>query len=110
MAIKTKQFSIKERINFWKNHLSCWEQSQLSQSEYCRQNNLDKYLFSKWKIKLNDKAENTGFIEIPINNLAKEPSNTGIELIINDSVKIKLDENYNENLLKKVLRMMENIN
>lgn len=106
MAIKTKQFSLAEKIDFWKNHLSYWKQSKLSQAEYCRQNNLNKCLFSKWKIKLFNEKENKPFIEIPIENFTKESSKNGIELVINDSIKVMLDKNYNEELLIKLLKTM----
>ena len=104
MTIKTKQFSNEERIEFWKNHYKLWEESSLSQAEYCRQNNLNKQLFSKWKNKISNNSENMKLVEIPISNLAIETLGNEMELIINDSVKIKLNINYNEELLQKILK------
>ena len=104
MAIKSTKLSYEERIKFWSNHMKSLKKSKLTQAEYCRQNDLKPYMLSKWKITLLNKSDNNSFIEIPLNNLTKKSSNAELELIINDSIKIRLDENYNEELLLRILK------
>ncbi len=40
----------------WKHHLDAWKRSGLSQTEYCRQHDLNNKVFSLWKGKLAKKS------------------------------------------------------
>ena len=37
---------------FWHKHIKAWQQSSLSQSEYCKEHGISIKSFSRWKIKL----------------------------------------------------------
>ena len=51
---------------FWKKHVSLWEQSGLSQAEYCRQHNLLATTFSNWKYKFMKQSEPLELVPVPI--------------------------------------------
>ncbi len=36
----------------WRHHLDAWQESGLTQVEYCLQNQLNKHTFTYWKAKL----------------------------------------------------------
>ena len=36
----SEELDPKEKRQFWENHVQAWQQSGLTQAEYCRQNNL----------------------------------------------------------------------
>lgn len=46
--------NILDRWDYWKKQIEQWQQSGLSQAEFCRQNGLVKQQLSKWKVKLRD--------------------------------------------------------
>ena len=35
-----EELDAKEKRQFWEDHVQAWQQSELTQAEYCRQNNL----------------------------------------------------------------------
>jgi len=41
-----------EKHQFWQNHVAAWEQSGISQSEYCSRQGLNIKIFGYWKRKL----------------------------------------------------------
>ena len=103
--ISTRSMSKSERIKFWTDHITLWKKSSLTQNEYCRQNNINHEVFARWKKKkLLQHKKDSGFIEIPVsrNNLSKDP----IEIIVNDTIRIKINDNYNRDLLQSVFTLL----
>lgn len=41
-----------ERRGFWRNHVTAWRESALSQRDYCREHGLNEAQFSHWKHRL----------------------------------------------------------
>ena len=95
-----------ERENFWKDKISAWEKSGLNQSEFCKQNNIDKQLFSKWKIRIS-KNNGNNFVQIPFKIEKDFSSLSEIELIIKEQYKIKVQSNFDPETLKKLIKTIE---
>lgn len=52
----------------WAAHLSNWQASSLTQTEYCRRENIDANSFSNWKRKLREMSKSEAdpvFVELP---------------------------------------------
>ena len=66
-----------QKDQFWKKHLSQWQSSTLSQSEYCRQHGLRPHNFSYHKCKsLKETAPKkpAGFIQVELSEkVVQEP-------------------------------------
>ena len=45
-------------------HISNWRVSGMSQTEYCRRNELKPYILTYWKKRIPVKSEEVGFIDI----------------------------------------------
>ena len=93
------------KVEFWKNHLNIWKKRKISQAKYCKQNNLNQNMFSKWKRILSTDKEKLSLVELPLTAIKHETLCSEIELIINESIKIRLDDNFNQELLKKILKI-----
>lgn len=90
-----------EKIEFWKRHKKEFEKSNLKAKEYCEREKINFYSFRDWRKKV-DKIKGKRLVEIPINiENAKERSE--FELIINDSIKIKIPIDFDSNTLAKLL-------
>ena len=95
-----------KRQNFWKDQIKSWKEIGLSQAEYCRKYNINKQLFSKWKIKLLKTKENR-LVQIPIkvkNNFLKSDD---LELVIKDQYKIKIHSGFNPETLKRLIKLIK---
>lgn len=95
-----------KRWTFWKEQIKAWEESDLSQAEYCRGKSLDNRLFSKWKNRLL-KANENNLVEIPFEVKDGFLKSDDIELIIKDRYKIKVHSNFNSETLKKLIQAIE---
>ncbi len=98
---QTKKLS---REKYWKGHIDRHSKTSMSQKEYCRKNNLGYWSFNTWKRKLSEKNSNKDLFEIPgkkIPEISNMPS--GIELEINQSLKINITAGFCPELLRNVI-------
>jgi len=69
------------KLTFWQQHITQWKNSNLSQSEYCKQHNLKSHSFSYHKCKQIEKikAESvvlikpSAFIKLPVPQVITYP-------------------------------------
>jgi hypothetical protein len=90
------------KLLFWENHLKIWGQKNISQAEYCRQNNLNHQSFSKWKIRLSLNGENK-FVKIPIKSLQIESE---IEMFIKKQYRLVFKSDFKKEVLEKILEVI----
>ena len=100
---------------FWQEKLEEWEGSGLSGSAWCRKNQLSYYQFNYWRNIFINKSSSTksisvsqeDFIEIKEESEPEEVD-SGIELRWNQ-LNISLDKQFHESTLKKLLRVMNEV-
>jgi len=100
-----------ERRSYWHDQFESWEKSGIPQSEYCRQNNIDIHLFSKWKNKLskNNELKGNKFVQIPQKTTNELSKPSEIELAIKDQYKIKVANNFDPETLKKLVSTLKDM-
>lgn len=94
---------------FWKKHMDRWRQSQLTQKEYCRQNELIPHRFTYWKKRLflNDKG--TSFVPVPITQHLSMPSQKAMELITPNGFRIKVGPGFDSVTLKQLVHTVQSL-
>lgn len=95
-----------EKQQFWQDHVAAWEQSGITQAEYCRRQGLNTKLFGYWKRKLCKKPA-AGLTFVPV---AIKPSETTIvkqaatlRLVIRGGSFIEIGDGFNQDTLRRVL-------
>ena len=78
----------KEKADFWTDHIKKWEESGLSQIDYCRDNNLSRHRFTYWKIKNNKKNNPIRFVPI-----ITKPSTSSIHVRV-EPLKVHVGDKY----------------
>lgn len=87
--------------HYWENHIILWQKSNLSQTEYCRQNNISLKSFCNWKRKLiSNLISTTPFIELKGHFPAREEY---FELQINSMITLQIRESIQPDLLQNIL-------
>lgn len=106
-----KQFrNRKEKYNFWENHIHKWQQSNLSQAEYCRYNNLPIKTFGYRKRQITGVSkENHSFIPVtiqaePVRSFDPE---SPLRLLLQNGLKIEVAGDFNPRTLQKLIRTVE---
>ena len=94
----------------WAKHIKQWQESGLSQSEYCRQNNLSVKLFSLRKRKiLNSKPDTKKFIKIspPVNT--DSSFSYEYEIILQGNIRIRVSRDFNPEKTKNLIRVLKEL-
>ena len=91
------------REKYWQKQIARHSRTTLSQREFCKRNGLSYWSFNSWKRRLSE-INSSSLVEIPSNrikNLSESPS--GIELVINQSITIKLSSGFDHDLLRDII-------
>ena len=106
MAEQTRKEAKKQ---FWKSHIEAWENSGLSQIEYCRQHDLVRCRFTYWKGKLDKKSEPVTFVPVfkKMERHPGPPSNRPpIKLIVNGGYQIEIGDGFSPETLSTLLHTL----
>jgi len=100
--MKNQRKIIHHPAAYWQEHINNWQQSQLSQKQYCERNNLGLSTFQKWKKKLHPSLATTkpkqkslpepeSFIEIPAQSFEPQSDpHWDIELSLGNDITLRL--------------------
>ncbi len=102
---------------YWRNHISCWKGSGLTQREYCFAQGIAISTFSYWIRKYGKGSKNSKpprFYPLAVrgDSTLLEPKRlqAGIRLsLCNDKYKIDLENEFSETTLKKLIVTLETI-
>ena len=98
------------KTEFWNRHIENWRNSDLTQVEYCRQNELNRHTFGYWKSKLNKKQVFKPFLPVSIQPEAS-PNNSsfpsGISLSVGDRFDVRLEVGFNCDTLSRLIDVLE---
>ena len=98
-----------EKRDFWRKHIQAWEQGTITQTDYCTRNNVNIKSFHYWKNRLKNPSSEK---ETQLTKISKQarpnkmPTQTGIEVIINETIKIRIDRNFDQDVLQEVVKTL----
>lgn len=96
------------KVKQWEETILGWEQSDVSQNEWCRRNNLKAGRFHYWlkKLKLKEEA-NVKFKEIiSSDEMSNQDTSSHLRIKISN-VTIEIMEDVNLELLKSVIQVLK---
>jgi len=107
----------KSKRKYWQRHISAWQASQLSQSEYCRRNKIALNTFGAWKRKLVPSETNAGaLVELPVDQILKPSSprpsglqSSGLALLLGESFRIEIAEDFSALALRRLVQALESL-
>jgi hypothetical protein len=103
-----------DRINFWKNHISEWKKSGLSQTVYSRQAGIDQGLFSKWKIRISKNASKQSPTLIEINPSANighsmNLNQNNFEIILPNGAAIRIGQPVSMAMISEIIKAVQTV-
>jgi hypothetical protein len=91
--------------DFWKNHIAAYSESDLTQAEYCRMNNINaNYLSKLLRIEIKD---NPGNAFVQIKPAIQDYMNDNLRLTLSDKYIITIPDNFSNETLKRILDILE---
>ena len=97
------------RRRFWEEHLGNWESSGLTQSEYCRQNDLKLHCFIYWRKGQRSSRDSTlSVVEWPIPRQEGTVFCFGpaLSVVINNQHRIEIHKGFDPDVLDGVIRVL----
>jgi len=110
MLTKKQPETRKYQRRDWPMHVKQWQASGLSQTEYCRQNNLNDRSFSNNKGKLINRVRTNSktdkFIKIPSSQTIGDREVHEYEIILPGNIRIRTNNNFNPINLKNLIQTL----
>ena len=96
---------------FWQKHIQLWEASNLSQSEYCRQNNFATSTFNKWCQKLLKEPASVNLVPVSVpvsGNCSSSRMSSGIYFTFG-RYRLEINRDFDEGTFINILRCLETL-
>ena len=91
----------KRDMSSMEKHITGWEQSGISQAEYCRQNEIPLSTFGNWKSKVSKKSQKeTPFVEVRGDF---QDQNEYFELLLDDGLTLRIRETIPVSQLRNII-------
>ena len=100
----------KRKREYWKRHIEGWQESGLSQSEYCRLHELKEHLFFYWKKRI-VKPTGTKFVSLNLGSVFETgaPKTGCLRLIVSNGFKIEIDAGFDPQLLRQLIIVLRGL-
>jgi hypothetical protein len=97
---------LEQKRIYWKQHIEQWQQTGLTQAEYCRRNNLKHYQLVYWKKRFVKTETGVSFVGLKLEDLLDIPAQSDrapLCLVINSHFKIEIRSGFDPQLLRQVI-------
>jgi hypothetical protein len=108
----TRSAEREAKRRFWEEHLGKWKSSGISQSEYCRLNDLALHRFIYWKKRLTRQGSPIALVEWPV---VRHEGNTSSSLgpplciVIAGRYRIEINSGFDPAMLDCVVRVLRGL-
>jgi hypothetical protein len=97
---------LEQKRSCWKQHIDSWQETGLTQTEYCRRNNLKHHQLVYWKKRFLKTETDVSFVPIKLEDLLDipaPPESASLSLAINNHFKIEIRPGFNAQLLHELI-------
>ncbi len=102
----SKAEQLKQKRIYWKQHIDSWQQTGLSQAEYCRRHNLKHHQLVYWKKRFIKTETQVSFAALKLDDLLdirRQPERASLCLVINDHFRIEIRPGFDAQLLRQLI-------
>ena len=94
-----------ERRKFWKDHIENWNKSKLTQTDYCKQNDLIVHRFTYWKRRfVPENQANISFVPLQLSsNLPVFAGKSALNLFTPNGFRIEVTSGFDPATLKRLI-------
>ena len=97
---------LEQKRTYWKQHINSWQETGLTQAEYCRRNNLKHHQLVYWKKRFLKTETEVSFVPLKLVDLLDvpaQPDHAPLCLVINNHFKIEIRTGFNALLLRQLI-------
>ena len=112
MDKRTRKEKNREKQEYWRSHIKAWEESGLSQVDYCRENNLSRHRFTYWKCKGDKKTVSMTFVPVlskPSNQHSIMHNTAPLKVLIGDRYRVEVGDGFSPDTLSRLMEALKRI-
>jgi len=97
---------LEQKRAFWKQHIDSWQETGLTQAEYCRRHNLKHYQLVYWKKRFLKTETEVSFVPLELEDLldiVPQPDRAALCLVVNRHFKIEISAGFDPQLLRQLI-------
>jgi hypothetical protein len=97
---------LEQKRTYWKQHIDSWQQTGLTQTEYCRLHNLKHHQLVYWKKRFLKTETEISFVPLKLEDLLDipaQPDHASLCLVIHNHFKIEIRAGFDAQLLRQVI-------
>ncbi len=103
---------LEQKRSYWKHHIDSWQETGLTQAEYCRQHNLKHHQLVYWKKRFFKTETDVSFVPLKFEDLLdlstrQEPAS--LTLAINNYFKIEIRAGFDPRLLRQLIFALQGL-
>jgi len=103
---------LEQKRSYWKQHIDSWQETGLTQTEYCRQHNLKHHQLVYWKKRFLKAPTDVPFVPIKLEDLLDipaAPESACLPLVINNHLKIEIRPGFDAQLLRQLIFALQGL-
>jgi len=103
---------LEQKRSYWKQQIEQWQQSGLSQAEYCRRNNLKHHQLVYWKRRCLKTEPEVSFVPVQLEALLDIPApadQASLTVIIDNQFKVEIVAGFDPQLLRQVVAALRGL-
>jgi len=97
---------LKQKRSYWKQQIEQWQQTGLTQAEYCRRNNLKHHQLVYWKKRYLNTQSDVSFAAVQLEDLLDIPApadQSSLTVVIDNQFKVEVTEGFDPQLLRQLI-------
>ena len=97
---------LEQKRSFWKQHIDSWQETGLTQVEYCRQHNLKHHQLVYWKKRFLKTETDVSFVPLKLEDLldiSTRQDQASLTLIVYNQFKIEIRAGFDAQLLRQLI-------
>jgi len=97
---------LEQKGSYWRQHIDSWQETGLTQTEYCRQHNLKHHQLVYWKKRFLKIETGVSFVPVKLDDLLDLPTQSdcaALSLVINKHLKIEIRAGFDAQLLRQLI-------
>jgi len=98
---------LEQKRSYWKQHIDSWQETGLTQTEYCRRHNLKHHQLVYWKKRFLRNETGVSFVPLKLDDLLMDrppqPERQSLRLEINNRFKVEIRAGFDTQLLRQLI-------
>lgn len=97
------------RRRSWREHVRKWQESGLTQAEYCRRNGIDRWRLHYWKKRFSQSEPEISFVEIAFPPSCRAQRSSVLRVWVSERYRIEIESGFDPAVLQQVVCALEGL-